>query len=55
MDSLICRHVYEEVTQDPCEFCGKPSHKMNWAVENEKMKQWKIDNPNAGYEGWMSI
>jgi len=28
---------------------------MNWAEENQKMKEWKEANPDAGYEGWMSI
>lgn len=52
---LFCRHVYEEVENDPCEFCGKPSHRMDWIEENKKMVQWKKDNPNAPTEGWMSI
>ncbi len=55
VDFPICRHIYEEVKCDPCEFCGAPSHRMNWAEENQKMKEWKEANPNAGYEGWMSI
>lgn len=55
MDFPICRHVYENVDSDPCEFCGKPSHRMDWKYQNARMKQWKKDNPNAPTEGWMSI
>ena len=55
VDFPICRHVYEEVESDPCQFCGKPSHRMNWVEENKKMKEWKEANPDAEYEGWMSI
>ncbi len=55
VDFTICRHVYEDVAQDPCELCGQPSHRMNWIEENKKMAQWKKDNPNAPTEGWMSI
>jgi len=27
---IYCRHIYEEVKFDPCEYCGKDSHKINW-------------------------
>ena len=31
------------------------THEMNWTYQNELRKQWLLDNPNAEYEGWMSI
>ena len=31
------------------------THELNWTYQNELRKQWLLDNPNAEYEGWMSI
>lgn len=28
---------------------------IDWKYQNELRKQWLEDNPNARYEGWMSI
>jgi len=28
---------------------------IDWTKQNELHKQWLIDNPDAGYIGWMSI
>jgi hypothetical protein len=33
----------------------KSSNDLDWAYQNALRKQWLIDNPNAEYEGWMSI
>ena len=30
-----CEHVYKEVKFDPCELCGKDSHKTNWNLIKE--------------------
>jgi hypothetical protein len=27
----------------------------DWVRQNKMRKQWLLDNPNAAYEGWMSI
>jgi hypothetical protein len=50
-----CKHVYQEVEQNPCEFCGKESHKTDWKLQNELQKEWKESNPEAKYGGWWSI
>jgi hypothetical protein len=31
------------------------NHDIDWAKQNELHKQWLVDNPDAGYTGWMSI
>lgn len=31
------------------------THQIDWAYQNQLRKQWLMDNPNAQYEGWMSI
>jgi hypothetical protein len=28
---------------------------LDWAYQNQLRKKWLEDNPNAEYEGWMSI
>ena len=28
---------------------------VDWAYQNQLREQWLKDNPNAEYEGWMSI
>lgn len=37
--------------------CDEPGHNHNidWAYQNALKAQWHIDNPDAEYEGWMSI
>ena len=31
------------------------SRNINWGHQNQLRKQWLLDNPEAEYEGWMSI
>ena len=31
------------------------SSDVNWAYQNQLREQWLLDNPEAEYEGWMSI
>lgn len=50
-----CKHVYQEVENNPCEFCGKNSHKMDWKFQHSLQKEWKKSNPEAKYGGWWSI
>jgi len=33
----------------------KTNHDIDWKYQNELRKQWLKDNPDAEYEGWMSI
>lgn len=51
----LCEHVYKETVIGDCPSCGKPSHTMDWKKQNRLMQEWKEANPNAEYEGWMSI
>ena len=30
-------------------------NEINWEEQNKMRKQWLLDNPEAGYIGWMSI
>jgi len=52
---MNCEHVYKDLGPGPCPKCGLPTHTTDWNLQNKMMKQWHIDNPNAQYEGWMSI
>jgi hypothetical protein len=31
------------------------SNEIDWEYQNQLREQWLKDNPNAQYEGWMSI
>jgi hypothetical protein len=31
------------------------SNDIDWEYQNQLREQWLKDNPNAQYEGWMSI
>ena len=33
----------------------RDSTDVDWAYQNQLREQWLKDNPNAEYEGWMSI
>lgn len=33
----------------------RDSTDVDWAYQNQLREQWLIDNPQAEYEGWMSI
>ncbi len=37
--------------------CAEPDHNhtIDWAYQNQLRQQWIINNPDAEYEGWMSI
>ncbi len=50
-----CQHVYKILNTPLCHYCGLPTHEVDWMRQNKLMKQWKIDHPDAQYEGWMSI
>ena len=52
---MNCEHVYKDLGPGPCPKCGLPTHTVDWTLQNKMMKQWHIDNPDAQYEGWMSI
>jgi hypothetical protein len=49
-----CRHVYEEPNSNICEYCGKDTHKTDWAYQAELHKEW-ISSGKAKFEGWWSI
>jgi len=49
-----CKHVYQDVNQDPCEFCGKSSHKIDWKFQAELHRDW-IASGKATLQGWWSI
>ena len=50
-----CAHVYENRGVDICDLCGKDTHEINWAQQNELHRQWKLEHPNATSDGWWSI
>ena len=38
-----------------CDSHDQRTHEINWAYQNQLREQWLVDNPEAEYEGWMSI
>jgi hypothetical protein len=38
-----------------CDSHDKGTHEINWQHQNQLREQWLINNPDADYEGWMSI
>jgi hypothetical protein len=38
-----------------CQGCGCDPTDICWPYQNQLREQWLEDNPDAKYEGWMSI
>jgi hypothetical protein len=38
-----------------CDSHDQGEHEMNWIYQNQLREQWITNNPDAEYEGWMSI
>jgi len=38
-----------------CQGCGCDPTDICWPHQNQLREQWLKDNPDAKYEGWMSI
>lgn len=53
--STFCRHVYEEVKNDPCEDCGMPSHKIDWKLQADSHKEWIASGKATAQGVWWSI
>jgi len=51
----VCEHVYKNTVIGDCLKCGRPTHDMDWQLQNKMMKKWHEDNPDAEYAGWTSI
>ena len=51
----FCVHVYRNVGEMVCPYCGKPTHETDWVEQNRLAKEWKEKNPNPTYGGWWSI
>ena len=47
-----CEHIYKEMAEDLCMYCGEPTHKTDWQKINALHRQWKIDNPNPQIVWW---
>lgn len=52
---IHCQHVIKNLNTKLCPFCGLLTHEVDWVHQNQLKAQWHVDNPNAKYEGWMSI
>lgn len=52
---MTCEHVFKTLNIPICPTCGEPTHDPDWTALNKAGEQWRLDNPNAQYEGWMSI
>lgn len=51
---MYCRHVYQEMNSDICEFCGGDTHRTNWTHQHELHKDW-VASGKAELQGWTSI
>lgn len=51
----MCEHVYKSMGATLCPKCGLVTNELNWSKQNKLMTQWRINNPNAKYLGWVSI
>lgn len=51
----MCEHVYKRFGPGLCPKCGLSTNDLDWTKQNKLMSQWHTDNPDAEYEGWMSI
>jgi len=54
MTKTYCKHVYQEVKENPCEFCGKETHSTNWEFQHQLHREW-ISSGKASLQGWWSI
>ena len=52
---IYCKHVTKVMGSRLCPYCGLATNEVDWAYQNQIRQQWIIDNPDAEYEGWMSI
>jgi len=52
---VTCEHAFKTLNIPICPTCNKATHDPDWIALNEAKKQWHLDNPDAEYEGWMSI
>ena len=50
-----CNHIFSITNKAICDLCNQPTHEINWQKQNQLKEQWHLDNPDAEYEGWMSI
>jgi hypothetical protein len=50
-----CIHIFSIINKQTCDLCNQPTHEINWQKQNKLKEQWHQDNPDAQYEGWMSI
>jgi hypothetical protein len=52
---MMCEHVYKNLGPGICQLCGSESHNVDWKKQNILKEAWHKENPDAKYEGWMSI
>jgi hypothetical protein len=52
---MTCDHILKAFNIPICPLCGKATHDPDWNTLNKAAEQWRLDNPDAKYEGWMSI
>ena len=48
---LVMHGLQEDQSNNP----EKRNTDIDWKYQNKLREQWLKDNPNATYEGWMSI
>ena len=52
---MRCLDVCRQGVFYMCDSHDQRTHEINWAYQNQLRGQWLLDNPEAEYEGWMSI
>jgi hypothetical protein len=63
-EELKCRHIYEVIGLPDCPDCGRPTHEIDWQLEQQIVKEWRVSGkakevlcPVEGgtLRGWWSI
>ncbi len=50
----MCRHIYENVGEPICPYCGRDTHETDWKFQAELHRDW-IASGKATSQGWWSI
>ena len=53
---MKCQHIYKNIGKPICPDCGRDTHEIDWAKNNQFHKEWLKKNPDAWKSvGWWSI
>jgi len=50
----LCKHIYQILGTNICEFCTKPTHETDWSLIAKQRQSW-IKEGKQVQQGWWSI